>query len=183
MSSNIQIQRICQHCGKEFTARTTVTKFCGHPCSKAAWKAKDKTGKIESSNRETQQIKSRPIEEIKAKEFLSIKDTCKLLGISRRTVYRMFYRGEIQAGKAGKRTLIKRSSIDRLFDVPKLQFEEPKKPVEFVESECYNLADVRKKYGISQAGLRKLILNNNIPTFYKGWFGFVPKAEIERLLS
>jgi excisionase family DNA binding protein len=49
------------------------------------------------------------------KEFLSIQETCKLLGISRRTVYRMFDRGEIKKGKAGTRTLIKRSEIDKLF--------------------------------------------------------------------
>ncbi|MFA6334291.1 MAG: CHC2 zinc finger domain-containing protein [Bacteroidales bacterium] len=29
MGSNIRVQRICQYCGKEFTARTTVTKYCG----------------------------------------------------------------------------------------------------------------------------------------------------------
>ncbi len=29
MSSNIKLQRICQHCGNEFTAKTTVTQYCG----------------------------------------------------------------------------------------------------------------------------------------------------------
>ena len=67
MSSNIQVQRICQHCGKEFTARTTVTQYCGDNCAKRAYKAKQRAAKVESSNRETQAIKTRPIEELKSK--------------------------------------------------------------------------------------------------------------------
>lgn len=36
MSSNIQVQRICEHCCKGFTARTTVTRHCGDAFSKKA---------------------------------------------------------------------------------------------------------------------------------------------------
>ncbi len=49
------------------------------------------------------------------KEFLSIEEASKLLGISRRTVYRMFDRGELKKGKAGTRSIIRRSEIDKLF--------------------------------------------------------------------
>ena len=112
MSSNIQVQRICQHCGKEFTARTTVTQYCSDTCSKRAYKARVRKSKIEHSNKETQRIKNQPIEELKAKAFLSITDTCKLIGISRRTVYRMIKRGELIIGKAGKRTIIRRSDLE-----------------------------------------------------------------------
>lgn len=40
MSSKIEVQRICQYCKKEFTARTTVTKYCSHKCNQRAYKAK-----------------------------------------------------------------------------------------------------------------------------------------------
>ena len=115
MSSNIEVQRICEYCGKLFTARTTQTRFCSHTCNSRAYKANLKSLKVELSNKETQRFISQPIEELKAKPFLSINETCKLLGISRRTIYRMLERGEIKAGKAGKRTLIQRSVIDNLF--------------------------------------------------------------------
>src|SRR5678815_3235322 len=115
MSSNIKIQRICQHCGNEFTARTTVTKYCSDTCAKRAYKVRMKETKIQVSNVETQRIKEKPIEEIKAKEFLSIADTSKLLGVSPRTLYRMIGRKELKVGKVGNRTIIKRSEIDRLF--------------------------------------------------------------------
>ncbi len=115
MSTNIQVQRICQHCSKEFTARTTVTRFCSNACSSKAYKANVKTLKVELSNRETQRVVSKPIEELKAKPFLSVWEAGKLLGVSRRTIYRMLDRGELNSGKAGTRTIIKRSDIDNIF--------------------------------------------------------------------
>ena len=126
MSSNIQVQRICQHCGKEFTARTTVTQYCSDTCRKRAHKARLKVSKIEASNKQTQRIKNQPIEELKAKAFLSIADTCKLIGISRRTVYRIIERGELIAGKAGKRTIIRRSDLEQLlFEQPRTVAPQP----------------------------------------------------------
>ena len=102
MSSNITIQRICQHCGKEFTARTTVTQYCGDSCAKRAYKARQKEAKVESSNRQTKAIKEKPMEDLKAKAFLSVADTCQLLGISRWTLWRLIKRGELPAAKFGR---------------------------------------------------------------------------------
>lgn len=115
MSTNIQVQRICQHCSKEFTARTTVTRFCSNACSSKAYKANVKTLKVELSNRETQRVVSKPIDELKAKPFLSVWEAGKLLGVSRRTIYRMLDRGELFSGKAGTRTIIKRTELEKLF--------------------------------------------------------------------
>ena len=187
MSSNIQVQRICQHCGKEFTARTTVTQYCSDTCSKRAYKARLKVSKIEASNKQTQRIKNQPIEELKAKAFLSIADTCKLIGISRRTVYRMIERGELITGKAGKRTIIRRSDLEQLlFEQPRTVAPQPEKQPEqkqFDISDCYNLTEVQDKYGISETALQNLIKRNSIPKIKKGWFAYVPKTVIDKLLS
>lgn len=186
MSSNIQVQRICQHCGKEFTARTTVTQYCSNTCSKRAYKERLKFSKIEASNKQSQRIKSQPIEELKAKAFLSIADTCKLIGISRRTVYRMIERGELITGKAGKRTIIRRSDLEQLlFEQPQTVAPQPaSKPEQkqFDISECYNLTEVQEKYGISEKALHDLIKRNRIPKIKKGWYAYVPKIIIDTLL-
>ena len=115
MSTNIEVQRVCQHCGNTFIARTTVTRYCSHKCNSRAYKAKVRGEKIEVSNTETSVRITKPIEELKAKPFLSITDTCRLLGVSRRTNYRMLERGDIGAGKVGSRTIIQRAEIDKLF--------------------------------------------------------------------
>ena len=73
MSSNIEIQRICEYCNKEFTARTTSTKYCSHKCNQRHYKAKVKQAKIENSNKETLKMTLFPLEQLKTKEFLTKK--------------------------------------------------------------------------------------------------------------
>lgn len=116
MSSNIQLQRICGYCGKEFTARTTVTRTCSDNCAKRLYKENKKAQKIEASNNQTQAIVANPLTEIKAKEFLTVRDTAKLLSCSIRTAYRLIENGNIKAVNLSQRkTIIKRSEIDKLF--------------------------------------------------------------------
>jgi len=117
MSSNIQVKRICQHCGNEFTARTTVTQFCGDTCAKRAYKARVKVIKVEASNNETQRIKNQPIEVLKAKEFLTVREVANLLNCSVRSAYYYIESGNIKAVNLGQRiTRVKRSEIDKLFN-------------------------------------------------------------------
>ncbi len=106
MASTIRVQRICQHCGKTFTAKTSVTQYCGDTCAKRAYKVKLRQAKIQKSNSETQAARSKSVEELKAKEFLGIDEACTLLGLSRATVFRLLQSGKIQATKLGRRTII-----------------------------------------------------------------------------
>lgn len=116
MSSNIRVQRICQHCGKEFTARTTVTRHCGDDCAKRAYSARKRAVIIEQSNYEIQRIITKPAEELKAKEFLTVRDVATLLNCSVRSVYYYIKNGNIKAVNLAERTTrIKRSDIDKLF--------------------------------------------------------------------
>jgi excisionase family DNA binding protein len=54
-------------------------------------------------------------DQLGSKDFLSIEETCKLLGASRMTIYRQIKSGTIKAAKLGRRTIIKRTEIDKLF--------------------------------------------------------------------
>jgi excisionase family DNA binding protein len=115
MSSNIRVQRICQFCGKEFTARTTVTKYCSDVCAKRAYKARKRTEKVEISNNATNLLKIQPIEELNAKEFLSVRDVATLLGCSVRTTYRLIDNGTLKAVNLAERiTRVKRSELNKI---------------------------------------------------------------------
>ena len=185
MSSNIKIQRICQLCGKEFTARTTVTQYCGDTCAKRAYKARQKAAKVETSNRQTKAIKEKPMEDLKSKEFLTIRDTATLLSCSRQTVYNLIKKDILQAVNLSERkTIIKRSDIDRLFQLTPLQ-----RPAEeqaqntFNPDECYSLSEVQALYRISEKALHELIKRNSTPRYKQGNYAYVPKAHIRRLLG
>jgi len=52
MSSNIRLQKTCQHCGNRFAAKTTVTQFCSDTCAKKAYKQRKRDEKIEVAIKE-----------------------------------------------------------------------------------------------------------------------------------
>lgn len=182
MSSNIEVQRICQHCSKEFTARTTVTKYCSDKCSKAAYKARKRAEKVKQSNAETSRIKNQPIEQLKAKEFLTVREVAQLLNCSVRSAYYYIDNGIISAVNLGQRmTRVKRSEIDKLF-----QTEPTTKEAEHFQfdiKDCYNLTEIQSKYGISERALQQIIKRENIPKMKKGWYAYVPKKAIDQILN
>lgn len=183
MNSKIEVQRICQYCEQEFTARTTVTKYCSHKCSQRAYKARKRAEKVKQSNAETTRIKNQPIEELKAKEFLTVREVARLLNCSVRSAYYYIESGTIKAVNLGQRiTRVKRSEIDKLFEQP--QPEQPKPETkQFDISDCYTINEVLEKYSISETALHNLIKRESIPKIKKGWYAYVPKPIIDKLLS
>lgn len=180
MSSKIEVQRICQQCGNEFTARTTTTLYCSHNCNRKAYKAKLKANKIEASNTETLKIKTQPIEEIKAKEFLTVREVARLLNCSHRSVYYYIESGSIKAVNLGQRiTRVKRSEIDKLFEQPSTPTPQPEQR-QYELSECYTITEAQTKYGISPAALYNLIKRNKIPKYTKGKFTYIPKILLDK---
>ncbi len=115
MSSNITIPKICLHCGNNFIAKTTVTKYCSLKCSSQAFKFRAKKEKIKIAQ-ENEYHKSVDIDMklIQAKEFLSINEVCLLLGLSRMTLHRYIKSGKIHSKKIGGKVILKRKDIDKL---------------------------------------------------------------------
>ena len=113
MSSSIRIKKNCQFCKKIFIARTTVTKYCGDTCSKKAYKKRKRDEKI--SKAKVEEIERTFDPNLGAKLFLNMDETAELLGVSRKTIYRMIKRGELNAKKLGRRVVIARKDIDKMF--------------------------------------------------------------------
>lgn len=178
MSTNIRIQKICRHCGKEFTAKTTVTKYCSDNCAKRAYKARKRAENIKTSNKETYLIKTKPIEEIKAKEFLTVRDVSKLINCSRQTVYNLINSKKLKAVNIlEKKTIVKRSDLDKLFEQPTPE------PLQYEINNCYTQSEIQNKYGISGKALYELIKRHSIPKIKDGKYIYVPKILIDELLS
>ncbi len=115
MSSNITIPKICIHCNNGFIAKTTVTKFCSHKCAQKAYKQNKRNEKVVKTQ-EQEYNKSVGVDytAIQTKEFLSIKEACLLLGISRMTLYRHIKRRVIKTTVLGSRVIVQRKSINNL---------------------------------------------------------------------
>ena len=114
MSSNIYIQRICLDCGKEFTARTTVTQYCSLRCGGRNYKKRKRQEMIRESNVETLTARIKPNLDIESKQFLCIVDACALLGISRQSIWRAMKSGRLCSVRIGRRVVIRRQDLDHL---------------------------------------------------------------------
>ncbi len=183
MSTGIKVQRICENCGNLFIAQTTVTRFCSHRCANSKLKQNKRIAKIEESNKQTIQIFTRSIEELKAREFLTVKEVARLLNCSIRSVYYYIGVGTIKSVNFGQRiTRVKRSEIDKLFE----QSQSVTIQTEFKQfeiSDCYSINEVKSKFGISESALRNLVIRENVPKLKKGVFAYLPKSIIDKLLN
>ena len=121
MSSNIQVPKICQHCGQTFIAKTTVTKFCSHKCSQRNYKKRAKEAKVSATlEATTEQLvqkfqTSTTSAANNTKEFLSINEASDLLGVSRWTINRMVQRGDLTVMQVGRKKIMSRQQIDAFF--------------------------------------------------------------------
>jgi excisionase family DNA binding protein len=118
LTSTIKVQRICEHCKKSFIAKTTVTRFCSLKCANKNYKLRKRNSNIEKSNSLTELLISKPFDELKAKEFLSVKDAALLLGVSKKIIYYLIKKRKLKAvNLKSKKTIIKRSELDSLFKI------------------------------------------------------------------
>lgn len=120
MSSNIRINRICEHCGEGFEARTLQTRYCSHRCNSRDYKKRKRQEKLEKVNEQNYQQKRTQIlsdvSQLRHQEYFSVNEAAAYIGISRRTIYRLIQNNSLKVHKVGNRTIIKKSSIEYLFD-------------------------------------------------------------------
>lgn len=120
MSSNIRVQKACEHCGKEFVAKTLATRYCSHSCNRRHYKHLKREEKVQQF-REKQKAPGIALPDVDfgalgLKDFLSIKEAAVLIGVSERTLYRLMKNGSLKAHKLGGRTIIRRADVDQLFN-------------------------------------------------------------------
>ena len=119
LHSKIEILKICESCGKTFTAYKTTTRYCSHTCNTKSYKKEQRGYKMTAiSYRTMQNIEriSNQYEKIKDKEYLSVSETAFLLSVGRMTIYRYLHLGKLKAVQMGGKTFIRRADIDEKFD-------------------------------------------------------------------
>lgn len=106
---------------------------------------------IKATEENTQnRIEELPIITIKDKEFLSFSEVGILLGITRQAVYKMVYKGYLQASKISSRlSFVKRSDIDEMLKRHPYEFRMPKDTLPI--KEFYTTAEIMKKFNVSES--------------------------------
>ena len=101
--SKIEVTKVCEFCGKKFTAHKMTTRFCSHQCSQRNYKTEKREQKLEKVL-EGENLPS-PSPTTLKKEYLSCDDVAKLMGISSTTVYRYCVTGKINCIKMNRKIL------------------------------------------------------------------------------
>ncbi len=145
------------------------TKYCSHRCANLAYKKREREKNIKATEENTQnRIEELPIITIKDKEFLSFSEVGILLGITRQAVYKMVYKGYLQASKISSRlSFVKRSDIDEMLKRHPYEFRMPKDTLPI--KEFYTTAEIMKKFNVSESWIFVMSKKNKIPkTFNRG---------------
>lgn len=150
--------RLCRNCGKEFTTNISTIYCCCTECRKA-FSETNRNLSYTISAREAKLNKERA--RLSSKDYLSITQAAKLLGVSRPTIYKRISLGDIQVIRLSPRSVrIRRSDI----------LPEPPKPVH-VSPHAILLtpAQIAAQYAISESWFYKKIKTTGIrPVRQKG---------------
>lgn len=186
----MEVNRVCEICKNVFVAQKTTTRFCSDKCRGKNGKLRERNAKIEISNAATalsQKKEQKDVfDDIKEKQFLTVKDASILLNMSPKTVYRLIEREAINAVQFSERkTLIRRSDIERYFDNNLKEIEknkiDPKDEITIYNS--YTMQEIIEKFQISNGALYNIIKRFNIPKRNQGKFVLVKREDIDSIFT
>ena len=157
--SKIEVTKVCEFCGKKFTAHKMTTRFCSHKCSQRSYKVRQREQKLEKVVHQENLPDISP--STLKKEYLSCDDVAKLMGISSTTVYRFCVTGKMNCIRMNRKIFIRRADIDALFQfhIPYQVRRVISKPV----AEYYSTAEVIEKFKVSKDTVFKYAATKNIP--------------------
>lgn len=183
MSSNIRVSKICIFCNNEFEAKTTVTKYCSLKCASRWNKQKVRNAKIEASNIDVKIKKNPTLTDLKLKELLTVADVSKLLGCSRQMINKLINSGKLKAVKYSvRKTRIKQIDL-KAFQAFRYDASQPTRKKIYDVSDCCTIGEAQKIFGVSQSGLRNILIKHNVPKIQKHKFVYVPIAVLEEILK
>lgn len=116
MSSNIKIQKNCEFCGNEFTARTLYTRYCSKSCNKKHYKQLLLEKNLDTKQSQ-ERIKISPIEILRntSQEYFEIHEAAQIMRVSRATLYRLIKAKKFKKKKILSRTIIAKDDIKSFF--------------------------------------------------------------------
>ncbi len=115
MSSNLELKRVCQHCGVTFIAKKTTTKFCSLQCGQRNYKVRERMNKISNRNVEakaiTNHVDHQSLVSYSEQELIDIKMLAFVTSMSERTIFNLIKDPEFPKLKIGRRLLFNKKAV------------------------------------------------------------------------
>lgn len=184
--SKLKIPKICEYCEKPFEAKTVTTRFCSPACGNKSGKEKKKQAQEAERKQTLLEQSAAKIAEMQTRPFLSISEATIMFGISKDTIRRLIKAGKIPAFNLGTRlTRVSREHMEAMFTaivLPEVLKEQPVK-LQYETGECYTIAEVSEKFGVSLSTVSNTIRRNSIPKRQVGKFVYVPRELIDKVFT
>lgn len=178
----MEIERICQWCGKSFIAHTMVSRYCSRSCNGKAYKDKQKK---ERRKEYVDAESNKPLAQVGVigdKGYLTPNECAVLLGVCRSTIYNMLASGQLKCLQARKRkTLIRRSDIEKMFDEAPAYVKRKSSRHEAVL--YYTTQEIMDKYQIQKKTIYRRCQLNNIPKIEEGNRVYYNRALIDKYFA
>lgn len=194
MSSNLQIQRICDHCDTTFMAKTTKTRFCSHDCNRKYYKAHQRALKVQASAAETleKRVTHRAKEQSTktSKEFMTVNDVAEILEFSRDAIYDLINSGRLKAYRpSARKTRIMREDLlaylerrdERITVAPKAQTETDEQAGPLSRESCYTIPELINIFGKERDSLYRILRDGEVANIKIGREVFYSRVESDRL--
>ena len=180
MRSTIDINKICEWCGKEFIAHKSSTRFCSHHCSGLSYKASKREKHVREQNQRTSELKTTEI--ISSLNYFTPRQFAILLGVGKSSVYRWLAENLISCVRLKGKTLISKEILDKMFENPS-EYIKKEKPEEETISEFYTTKEVLEKFNISNGWLFKVAKAKNIPKSVVRGKTYWSRTHIDRIFK
>ena len=190
--------RKCAHCGKVFTTKSGMQKFCSEECAEQSKEARKK--------RQRDFLRSvEPVMEIQQQEYLTFSKAAILLGCSRQYVYKLVEQGKLPASRLSSRmALVRRSDIEKMFEnnpynrvipsskpkmtVPKTQRTSTKKDGKNVQPtdeiiEYYSGEEVMQIYKVKRSWLYTTAKRHQIPVCRIAGRNYYSKQHVDAIFA
>ncbi|WP_139958213.1 helix-turn-helix domain-containing protein [Flavicella sediminum] len=182
----MKIRKTCEFCSKTFYAKRLSTRYCSSNCNSKHYKQKKREENISVSNTKTLHISNNITPDLLNKPYLSILETCIILGISRSSVMRMLKSDKLESHKIGGKRIIKRDDLDNLFksfEFVEIPDEAIKVKSDYNIDNCYYIGEIQNDYHISSSHLNKLLNQKKVEKIQIGKHKYVLKKEIHQILG
>lgn len=184
MSSNIEIERICEYCGSRFVAKTTRTRYCSHKCNSRDYKKKVKDEKILRSDSETDQKKLTRVKggDLSDKEVFNVSEAARFMSVSRVTIYNLINEGKIKGKRiSDRKVLILKSNILNFLEDCDDYYRPATK--EEIVNESYTYKDIIEKYKVSLSWIYIIVERSGIRKSKRSGIVYLPKEDVDNYFT
>lgn len=187
-------KKMCEWCGNEFTARKSNTRYCSKACADHANKERLRAWSQEAvGNHEAGKARNVDTNYVMTPTMLA-----SYLGIARSTAYKYISSGFIKSLQMGRKTLVRKEDVDKLFDsappyqkrtvstkaVPEkgtAQGSPGSTGAQPADTGYTTVREVAEKYGLSPAGTDKILKESGITVVKHRGKHYYPRSEVETL--